>query len=141
MTEEGAVLVDTNVLLDVIEEDEKWVHWSVEQMVKFTNRMLINPMIFTELCYHAKSTEEVEKTVQMLGLKYQEFNNQSLFLTSQAYRSYRLRGGQKTSPLLDFFIGAHARSLGIPLLTRDSARYKTYFPSLPLISPESHPLS
>ena len=135
MIEKGSVLVDTNVLLDVIEGDEIWVDWSKEQMMRYPDLLLINPMIFTELCYHSKSPGEVEKTMLILGLHYQEFTKQSLFLTSQAYKIYRARGGQKNSPLPDFFIGAHAISLSIPILTRDTDRYQTYFPSVELICP------
>ena len=105
MIEKGSVLVDTNVLLDVIEGDEIWVDWSKKQMMRYPDLLVINPMIFTELCYHSKSPGEVEKTMLILGLHYQEFTNQSLFLTSQAYKTYRSRGGKRTLLCLIFLLG------------------------------------
>ena len=75
-------------------------------------------MIFTELCYHANSPKEVEQMVVLLGRNYQDFNLESLYLTSQAYKTYRLQGGQKSTPLPDFFIGAHAMSLKVPVFNQ-----------------------
>jgi predicted nucleic acid-binding protein len=123
----------------VIEEDKNWISWSKKQLSTYTYRLVINPMIFTELCYHANSPKEVEQMVVLLGINYQDFNLESLYLTSQANKTYRLQGGQKSTPLTDFFIGAHAMSLKVPVLTRDTHRYKTYFPSVLLISPETYP--
>lgn len=136
MIEKGAVLVDTNVLLDVIEEDQVWVNWSMEQMRQYPDSLFINPMIFTELCYHSNSPDEVERTMLILGLHYREFTKQALYLTSQAFKTYRSRGGMKNAPLPDFFIGAHAMSLNVPLLTRDTERYRSYFPEVDLICPK-----
>ena len=140
MFETGPVLVDTNVILDVIEEDKNWISWSKKQLSTYIYRMVINPMIFTEHCYHANSPKEVEQLVVLLGINYQDFNLESLYLTSQAYKTYRLRGGQISTPMPDFFISAHAMSLKVPVLTRDTSRYKTYFPTVQLISPETYPI-
>jgi predicted nucleic acid-binding protein len=133
MTEE--VLVDTNVLLDVTTADAQWLEWSLEQLSRFPQRLVINPLIYNELCYQAGALEEVEATLRLLGLHYRELPREALFLASQAYRRYRLRGGLKTAPLTNFFIGGHAQAEGFILLTRDSARYQTDFPSVRLICP------
>lgn len=135
MTESSLVLVDTNVLLDVSEQDDEWSDWSQGIMSRYVDRMLINPLIYTELCYAAGAAADVDAIMVMLGLRYGELPRQALFLTAQAYKSYRKRGGTKNSPLPDFFIGAHAAALDIPILTRDVGRYRTYFPEVPLISP------
>lgn len=135
MTEPSVVLVDTNVLLDVTEQDEKWADWSQEQMSRYVDRMLINPLIYTELCYEAGAVVDVDAIMVTLGLRYGELPRQALFLTAQTYKLYRMRGGTKTSPLSDFFIGAHAAALGIPILTRDVSRYRSYFPEVTLIAP------
>lgn len=135
MTEAPLVIVDTNVLLDVTEQDEKWADWSQAQMSQYVDRMLINPLIYTELCYEAGTVADVDAIMVILGLRYGELPRQALFLSSQAYKLYRKRGGSKTSPLPDFFIGAHAAALDIPILTRDEGRYRTYFPEVTLISP------
>lgn len=135
MTEDSLVLVDTNVLLDVSEQDENWADWSQEQMSQYVGRMLINPLIYTELCYEAGAVADVDAIMVTLGLRYGDLPREALFLSSQAYKLYRKRGGTKTSPLPDFFIGAHAAALDIPILTRDVARYRSYFPEVTLISP------
>jgi len=129
------VLVDTNVILDVTDADAAWLDWSSAQMSSLAFRLVINPLIYTELCYHVGALGEVEATVRSLGLAYHELPRESLFLTAQAFKSYRQRGGTKTAPLADFFIGAHAEAANFAILTRDTARYETYFPNVPLISP------
>lgn len=135
MSEGALVLVDTNIVLDVTEADDQWLTWSRNQMEKYPGRLVINPLIYTELCHQAGSIEEVERTISQLGLLYLEIPREALFLASQAFRRYRLRGGIKTAPLADFFIGAHAQAEGFTLLTRDTSRYETYFPRVPLICP------
>ncbi len=129
------VLVETNVILDVTDADYAWLEWSSEQMGRCALKLAINPLIYAELCHHAGEIGEVEETIQSLGLQYHELPKEALFLAAQAYKTYRLRGGAKTAPLADFFIGAHAQAEGFMLLTRDATRYRTYFPSVTLISP------
>lgn len=130
-----AVLVDTNVISDVIHDDPKWKPWALKQLAIHFGDLLINPIIFAELCCRASSTLELEKTLAPFELVYHELPREALFLASQAFISYRKKGGTKQSPLPDFFIGAHAACLEIPLLTRDVSRYQTYFPKVTLISP------
>jgi predicted nucleic acid-binding protein len=129
------MLVDTNVLLDVLNSDADWGHWSEQRLSEFANRLVINPIIYTELCYTAADVEQVDTAVNILGLDFKEMSKEALFLTAQAFQIYRERGGTKTAPLADFFIGAHALALKIPILTRDIDRYRSYFPSVPLICP------
>jgi predicted nucleic acid-binding protein len=129
------VFVDTNVLLDVLNSDPEWGVWSEDRMSEFPNRLVINPIVYTELCYAAAGMEEVESAVGMLGLIYKDIPKEALFMTSQAFRMYRSRGGTKTAPLADFFIGAHAKASGFPILTRDVERYRAYFPEVRLICP------
>ena len=136
MTESPFVLVDTNVILDVTEQDELWADWSLNQLSRYVDQMIINPLIFTELCYEAGKVADVEAILDALGLQYYELPREALLLTSRAYKTYRQRGGTKSSPLPDFFIGAHAAALGIPILTRDVGRYQTYFPEVELIYPD-----
>ncbi|BDS05041.1 DNA-binding protein [Oceaniferula spumae] len=135
MSESSYVLVDTNVILDVTEQDKTWSEWSENQLSQYVNRLLINPLIYTELCYEAGGTADVDAVMIALGLHLEELPREALFLTSQAYKQYRQRGGTKTAPLADFFIGAHATALEIPILTRDVTRYNTYFHDVRLITP------
>lgn len=130
-----AVLVDTNVICDVLYNDPVWNSWSTTQLANHWGQLLINPVIYAELSYRATSLEDVNDTMKQMGLQYAELPLASLFAAGQAYRVYRHRGGVKTAPLPDFFIGAHAQEAGLTLLTRDKARYTTYFPGARLICP------
>ena len=107
----------------------------MEAMSQHVDRLLINPLIYAELCYGAGNEDEVDGLIAALGLQYAELPRQALYVTSQVYKAYRKRGGLKSAPLADFFIGAHAAVLGVPILTRDVARYRSYFPSVELITP------
>lgn len=135
MTDSSSILVDTNVLLDLTEKDEHWADWSQEKMGLYVRRLMVDPIIYSELCYEAEKVEDVDAVLLTLGLGFEELPRQALFLASQAFKAYRKRGGNKTAPLPDFFIGAHAAALGIPILTRDVARFRTYFPEVKLICP------
>ena len=129
------VLVDTNVLLDVTQADVQWMEWSSNQMARYPGSLIVNPLTYAELCYQASSIADVEDTLKLLSVGYREPSKEVLFLTAQAYKIYRQRGGLKTAPLADFFIGAHAQAESYALLTRDEARYRTYFPNVRLICP------
>ena len=134
MTESPFVLVDSNVIIDIVQSDPDWQAWSVATLASHAHT-LINPIIYAELCYQNTSVQELDQLLETLNLIFTEIPRDALFLASQAFRSYRMRGGLKTSPLPDFFIGAHAAALGISVITRDVARYRTYFPTVHLISP------
>ena len=130
-----AVLVDTNVIADVIYKDPVWAPWASDQLTAYAGASRINPIIYSELCYHAIGVGEVDQLVLNFGFQFDELPEEALFLASQAYRTYKQRGGTKTAPLPDFFIGAHSQALGIPILTRDAGRYSSYFPGVQLICP------
>lgn len=130
-----AVLVDTNVISDVIHDDPVWRPWAEAQFVTHRGDLIINPFIYAELCCRALTTSELDLSLAMLGIGYQEVPRGGLFLAARAFLVYRGRGGAKKSPLPDFFIGGHAEALGVPVLTRDVDRYRAYFPSVPLLCP------
>jgi hypothetical protein len=134
MNESAVILVDSNVLIDIFQNDPSWATWSLDQLARY-NSTVINPIIYAELCYQNTTPDELDETLTQLDIKYSEIPRDALYLASQAFRLYRQRGGSKTSPLPDFFIGAHATSLGISILTRDTARYRAYFPKVELICP------
>jgi predicted nucleic acid-binding protein len=129
------VLVDTNVISDVIHADPQWEPWALEKLASHFGSLVINPVIFAELCCRATSTAELEQTLAPFELLYYELPREALFQAAQAFLLYRQRGGTKTSPLPDFFIGAHAAVSNIPILTRDVSRYRSYFPHVTLITP------
>jgi len=134
------VLVDTNVLIDVLTDDPRWASWSIAQLKTHGDAgLIINPVIYAELCFGSPSIEFVDDVVRRFGLAHQEIPRQGLFRAAKAFGLYRSRKGAKTSVLPDFFIGGHAEAAGIPLLTRDTKRLSTYFPGVKLICPQQRP--
>lgn len=131
------LLVDTNVLVDVLEDDPQWADWSIRQLRAQSkiHPLAINPIIYAELSLTFSTVEALDETVEALGLVVKELPRPALFLAGKAYTRYRRQGGHKNNVLADFFIGAQAAVLGWPLLTRDARRYQAYFPSVALITP------
>jgi predicted nucleic acid-binding protein len=131
-------LVDTNVILDVVENDPEWAAWSQAQLetasLKFT--LVINPVIYAELAIAYQRIEELEAMLKIAEIRLDPIPREALFLAGRVFLRYRRQKGTKTGVLPDFFVGAHAAVADIPLLTRDVGRYRTYFPSLKLITPE-----
>lgn len=131
-------LVDSCVILDVITHDPKWADWSANKIASSRDEatLVINPLIYAEI---SVGFDAVELLDEMLGDDYQRYPLPwtAGFLAGKAFKKYRMNGGQKRSPLPDFYIGAHAAVAGYQLLTRDAARYRTYFPRLDVIAPES----
>lgn len=130
-------LVDSNVLLDVRSLDPVWFDWSAEALAETAERyeLAINPVIYAEVSVDAERVEDLdvelaERDYRRLPLPYE-----AGFLAGKAFVSYRRAGGERRSPLPDFYIGAHAAVQRLTLLTRDAARYRTYFPTISLISP------
>lgn len=133
------ILVDTNVLVDVLQDDPTWFEWSAAQMrsLSIVHRLAVNPIIYAELAMSYDSLDGLEEVMETSGLAFEEMPRDALFLASKAHLQYRRRGGQRQQVLPHFFIGAHAAVNGWPLLSRDAARFKTYFPALRVIAPDS----
>lgn len=130
-------LVDSCVLLDVLTGDSKWESWSSRAIVRASNegRLVINPVVYAEVCPSFDRIEEVDDFLHLDDFDREEIPYEAAFLAAQAYTAYRKRGGQKTAPLPDYFIGAHAVIRSYRLITRDTQRFRTYFPTLELIHP------
>jgi predicted nucleic acid-binding protein len=131
------LLVDTNVLVDVLQNDPQWAEWSIAQLRAQAqlHELAINPVIYAELSLSFSTFEALDRVVATMELAMHEVPRPALFLAGKAYLQYRRRGGGKAQVLPDFFIGAHAAVEGWPLLTRDASRFRTYFPSLEVIAP------
>ena len=131
------LLVDTNVLVDVLENDPDWVDWSIGQLraQAKVHRLAINPIIYAELSLTFSTVEALDRVIDRLGLAVIELPRPALFLAGKAFVRYRRQGGTKDNVLADFFIGAHAAVSGHRLLTRDTRRYAAYFPGVTLIAP------
>ena len=132
------VLVDSNVLLDVMSEDEVWFDWSSGILARQAdaNVICINPVIYAEVSIRFARIEELEKALPADLLERQPMPYEAAFLAGKCFLDYRRRGGKRESTLPDFFIGAHASVSRMALITRDASRYRTYFPKLHVIAPE-----
>jgi len=132
------VLVDTNVLLDVLQNDPQWAEWSQGQLesASLTDSLAINAVIYSELSMAFERIEELEAVLSEASLSVEPIPREALFLAGKAFLTYRRsRKGTKESVLPDFYIGAHAAVGGIAILTRDVSRYRSYFPTVELIAP------
>jgi predicted nucleic acid-binding protein len=133
----GATLVDTNVLFDFLSEDAEWFDWAAAMIEQAANQgdVVINPVIYAEVSVRYDRIEDVEAALPREYFVRAMLPWEAAFLAAKCFERYRRRGGVKTSPLPDFFIGAHAAVTGMALLTRDPRRYRTYFPKATLIAP------
>lgn len=136
----GRVLVDSNVILDVVEDDPQWSAWSRQQLAECAEQsiLVINPVIYAEVSVGFAAIEELDAVLPMEYFQYVEMPREAAFLAGKCFLKYRRAGGLKRSPLPDFFIGAHAAVAQMALLTRDATRYRGYFPTLDLICPDTH---
>lgn len=137
MIQASRVLVDSNVLLDVLEEDKHGYAWSAEQLQRWAERaeLVINPVIYAEVSIGFDNIEALEEALPASHLRREPLPWEAAFLAGKCFLRYRQLGGARRSPLPDFFIGAHAAVTGMMLLTRDASRYRSYFPKLALIEP------
>lgn len=132
-----AVLVDSNVILDVLTDDAEWQDWSAAMLADCSQAgpLVINPIIYAEVAAGFNAIEDLDEAVPLSWLRRDWLPWEAGFLAGQTFRRYRRSGGTRRSPLPDFYIGAHASVAGLTLLTRDARRYRTYFPKLKLIAP------
>ncbi len=130
-------LLDTNVILDALQGDPVWGDWSVEAMTAAALRgpLVINDVVFAELAAGYRDAVALEAMLEQASLQLWPMQRAALFLAGQAHRAYRRAGGTRTGVLADFFIGAQAAVLRVPLMTRDAVRFRGYFPGLVLITP------
>ncbi|MDA0578077.1 MAG: type II toxin-antitoxin system VapC family toxin [Verrucomicrobia bacterium] len=131
------ILVDTNVLVDVLTDDPRWATWSIDQLEAHAGTgLIINPVVYAELCFGSPSVDFVDDVVRRFALTYQEIPRRALFRAAKAFALYKRREGTKVSVLPNFFIGGHAEAAGMRLLTRDTKRLRRYFPAVTLICPQ-----
>jgi predicted nucleic acid-binding protein len=132
------MLVDTNVLVDVLQNDPQWADWFIAQLQAQSkvHRLSINPIIYAELSLNFSTVEALDAVISRMELDLLDIPKPALFLAGKAFMQYRRGGGLKTNVLADFFIGAHAAVSGLPVLTRDTRRYQSYFPSINLVTPK-----
>jgi hypothetical protein len=131
------ILVDSNVILDVLTEDPQWFEWSAQMLTNYADQgdLVINPIIYAEISIGFNQLEELEAALPEDFFRRDSLPYAAAFIAGQSFLDYRRRGGERRSPLPDFYIGAHASVAAMPLLTRDVNRYRTYFPLVSLITP------
>ena len=132
-----STLVDSNVLLDLLDEDDEWMEWSASMLTHAAERgrVVINQVIYAETSVTFDTIEELEEALPVAFFVREPLPWQAGFLAGKAFATYRRRGGRHRSPLPDFYIGAHAAIASHTLLTRDPNRYRSYFPRLRIIAP------
>jgi hypothetical protein len=130
-------LVDSNVILDVVTEDEEWLDWSAASLAcaADTSRLVINPIVYAEVAARFARNEDLEEALPHAYYERRALPWEAAFLAGQCFVKYRRRGGARRSPVPDFYIGAHAAVEDLTLLTRDPTRYRPYFPKLRIVSP------
>lgn len=130
-------LVDSNVILDVVTEDRRWVEWSQSALVQAADEgaLAINPIIYAEVSIGFSRIETLDDVLNPSIFHRLPLPWEAGFLAGKCFGRYRRLGGNRRSPLPDFYIGAHAAVSGLALLTRDPSRYRTYFPTLTIVAP------
>jgi predicted nucleic acid-binding protein len=133
------ILVDSNVILDILTADRRWFDWSSDMLESLSaaNVFVINPIIYAEVSIGFERIEELENVLDPRIFRRDQIPWEAAFLAGKCFLQYRRQGGKKEAPLPDFFIGAHAAVTKMRLLTRDDTRYKSYFPTVKLISPKT----
>lgn len=131
------VLVDSNILLDVITEDGQWLQWSADTLAALADQrvLVINPIIYAEVSIGFDRIEDLDEVLSGDFFRRDELPFEAGFLAGKAFMQYRRGGGVKSAPLPDFYIGAHAAIAGFDIVTRDVARFRTYYPTVTLIAP------
>ncbi|HEY0327833.1 MAG TPA: type II toxin-antitoxin system VapC family toxin [Rhodopseudomonas sp.] len=130
-------LIDTNVLIDILSSDANWQRWSSAALRQQSQHgvLLINEIVYAELSGRYASQQTLDAAVHELHLHFEWLPKSALYIAGQTFTAYRRSGGVRTAILADFFIGAHAATARIPIPTRDTARYRSYFPEVELIAP------
>ncbi|MGH8893577.1 MAG: type II toxin-antitoxin system VapC family toxin [Actinomycetes bacterium] len=130
-------LVDSNVLLDVATEDSVWSEWSADALAAAADQgaLVINPIVYAEVSVGFATIEELDDVLRPETFHRADLPYQAGFLAAKAFAAYRRRGGSRVVPLPDFFVGAHAAVSRFRLLSRDPRRYRSYFPTVELLSP------
>ena len=137
MTNRPSALVDTNVLLDVLTSDPQWEAWSLRVLdaASLIGQVAINDVVYAELSVRIPDIELLDAFLDDVGLEVAPIPRAALFVAGKAFGRHRAQSGPRPGMLPDFFIGAHAATLGVPLLTRDARRYRSYFPTLEFVTP------
>lgn len=133
----AGVLVDANILIDIATDDADWGEWSADALARAGQgtKLVVNPIVYAEVSVAFERIEDLDDLLPEPVFHREDIPWEAAFLAGKAFLAYRRRGGRRTTPLPDFFIGAHAAICGYSLLSRDRGRFSTYFPGLRLVTP------
>lgn len=133
-------LIDTTVLSDIVNADKQWQGWSVDTLnrLSVTDQLVINPVIYAELSLLLNKQRALDRYLREMNIAFENLTRTALYSAAKAFRVYRKRGGGKRSPLPDCFIDAQAEDESWMLVRRDARRYRSYFPTVQVISPDAH---
>lgn len=133
----AAVLIDSSVLLDIVTPDSEWLDWSSSALARVAegNELVINPIIYAEVSSRYATIEKLDEAFPSEVYRREALPYSAAFLAGKAFLKYRRRGGSRTAPIADFYIGAHAAVARYKILTRDPRRFRRYFPTVELIAP------
>jgi hypothetical protein len=136
-----STLIDTNVLLDIVEMRLGWEEWSSRQVfeARLGGKIILNPIVYAEASIPYENAAEFDAIINDAGFVKEDLPWPAAFLAAKVHRRYRARGGVRAQTLPDFFIAAHAAVKSFKLVTRDAARFRTYFPRIDIIAPDTHP--
>lgn len=133
------ILVDSSVLIDIVEKSPVWLEWSVEQIFACSQqgKLVVNVVVYAEISRSFATAAAEDAFLKSAGIKLEAISGAAAFAAARAHAAYRMAGGMRLATLPDFFIGAHAQERGHALLTRDPVRIRTYFPTVRLICPQA----
>lgn len=137
----SATIIDSNVIIDIVEPDSVWAAWSKQQIreARRHGELVFNIVIASEVAHEFVTAERYKSVFVSALWTFEDIPFDAALVAGWAHREYRLRGGRREQTLPDFLIGAHASVAGHKLITRDPRRYRSYFPELEIIAPDTHP--
>ena len=137
-----STLIDSNVLIDVLgPQDLRHRAWSLAALKQVANegQIVLSAIVWAELAEPRLSEDVLNRLLGRFRPRREAFPFEAAYPAGLAHRAYVARGGKRERTLPDFLIGAHALVADYRLLTRDASRYRSYFPSLEIVAPDTHP--
>ena len=133
------IMVDTNVVIDLLEGDARWSAWARDVLLLALDRddVSASAIVIGEIASRFDDAAAAVEALRDFQIAVESFGPEPSYRAGLTHVAYRRAGGGRERILADFMIGAHAVDRRADLLTRDIRRYRAYFPNLPLITPET----
>jgi len=135
------ILIDSNIIIDILEQDELWFDWSAAHLSEaiLIDDAVVNQIVVAEVAPRKGTLAEFTERMSRMAVRLEFFGAEAAFVAGNAFLDYRRKNKRDGSILADFFVGGHAQSIDATIMTRDPRFYRAYFPNVPLITPETHP--